>query len=147
VTLFCRVFRRREGEAGLSWEQWLALCDTWRVLFHHAHELGKDTPDRPDINTRAIVFLEQDDLRSSIPSGLHMSCQLSLHISASILSFDQLRSHLLLLFYTHCRVHLLILCQHRLWLIHRHTTTTSQCQLNVFLLIDLRKYHRSTRNA
>lgn len=148
MTLFRWILRRREGEAGFAWEEWLALRDTWRVLLHHTHQLSKDASNSPHIDSWAVIFLKEDDLRGTIPPGLHMSCQLSLHISPCILSLDQFRSHLLLLFHIDSRLQLLILLYSLT--IDRHSRTTSQsmpCQLIILLLINSGQDHSSTRNT
>lgn len=138
MTLFRWVLCRGEREAGFAWKQRLALRDTWRVLLHHPHQLSEDTTNRPDIDSWPVILFKEDDLRRPIPPRLHMSCQLSLHISPCIFSLDQFRSHLLFFLYVHCRFELLIL--ERLSLaVYRHGAVTSQasaCCFAVFLFVN-----------
>lgn len=157
MSLFSGILGRRKGEAALSGEQGLSLCDIGSVLFHHAHELCEDASYGPDVNSRPVVFFQEDNLRGAVPSGLHMPRKLSFHISSGLLRLDQLLGHLLLFFFIHCRIiflvslHLLLLL---LWLTHTHATAPRPGQavamsrrLNILLFVNFGQNHGGRRNA
>lgn len=69
---------RREREAAASWEKRRSVEECRRVLLDHVHEFREDAPDTPDVDSCSVVFLEKNQLRSTVPTSHDVSRQLAL---------------------------------------------------------------------
>mmetsp|Transcript_40775 Transcript_40775/g.80346 ORF Transcript_40775/g.80346 Transcript_40775/m.80346 type:complete len:307 (-) Transcript_40775:200-1120(-) len=74
-----------EGEAGSSRKERLSLGVVLFVLLHHVHHLCENAPNRPDIDGLCVVFCQENQLRSPVPSCHHVPRQLSLHVLLLVL--------------------------------------------------------------
>ena len=86
IFLYCIFFGWRQWETTLSREQWFSVHECWWVFFHHSKKLSKDTTYCPNVNCRSIIFLKQNDFRSSIPSCNNVSSEFSFDVLSLISS-------------------------------------------------------------
>ena len=85
VVLDTSVAIRTQREAGPAWEERLTIQVGRCALLHHAEQLSKDAAYRPHVDGLTVVFLEKNELRSSVPARHDVTCELSLHILAKLL--------------------------------------------------------------
>lgn len=57
-------------------EEWLPVSRLFYVLFYHPEELSENAADGPDIDGCAILLVEENNLRGTVPSGDDMPSQL-----------------------------------------------------------------------
>jgi len=71
---------RRQGEARGTGEQGRSVQESGGVFLDHAQELSKDTTEGPDIDRGSVVLFEENEFRSSVPSGDDVTSKLSLDV-------------------------------------------------------------------
>lgn len=101
IRLDSRMSVRAQRETRLTREKGPSVHISWSTLLHHAQQLAKNAADGPHIDRRTVVFLEQDQLRRSVPARYDMTRELSLHILSELFSLLELRHQFLAhLFFT-----------------------------------------------
>jgi hypothetical protein len=74
---------RRQRVASLAREERLSLSK----LLGHCHQFAHNAADRPYVNGVAVLTLENDKLRSPVPSGRNMGCKVNfsrLHVGVLV---------------------------------------------------------------
>ena len=99
LALFVRLLGGRKRETRLTGEKRLPVHEGRRVFLHHAEKLREDAADRPDVDSRAVVFLKQDDLRGSVPPSNDVTRKFPLHLSSELSRLDESAAHIFFLLF------------------------------------------------